>query len=222
MDMIKIPSGEITNFPMLVYISKLQKPVVLSTGMSTINEIGDALKVLTSGNIEKKDITLLHCTSEYPTPIKNVNLNVIPALKEKFEIDVGYSDHTKGYQVALGAVVMGAKVIEKHFTLDRKQYGPDHASSIEPKEFKYMVQSIRDIEKALGSSFKKPSIQEEKNKFVVRKSIIAKIKIKKGDFFSSENITTKRPGNGMSPMLWNKVVGKRSKREFQKDELIEL
>ena len=123
--------------------------------------------------------------------------------------------------IALGAVVMGAKVIEKHFTLDRKQYGPDHASVL-IKKFKYMVQSIRDIEKALGSSFKKPSIQEEKNKFVVRKSIIAKIKIKKGDFFSSENITTKRPGNGMSPMLWNKVVGKRSKREFQKDELIEL
>ena len=222
MDMIKIPSGEITNFPMLVYFSKLKKPIILSTGMSTINEIGDALKVLISGNVKKKDITLLHCTSEYPAPINNVNLNVIKELKKKFKIDVGYSDHTNGYQVALCAVALGAKLVEKHFTLDRKQHGPDHASSIEPKEFKYMVKSIRNIEKALGSSLKKPSIEEEKNKFVVRKSIIAKINIKKGDFFSPENITTKRPGNGMSPMLWNKVIGKRSKREFEKDELIEL
>lgn len=222
MDYIKVPSGEITNLPMLQYVSKLKKPIILSTGMSTIKEIDAALKIFYQNGVKNDNITLLQCTSEYPTPLSQANLNTIPELKKIFNISVGFSDHTTGIEAALGAVALGASIIEKHFTLDRSQKGPDHKTSIEPKEFKNMVNFIRGIEIALGSSVKKPSIVEEKNKIIVRKSIVAKKKIHKGEIFDENNLTTKRPANGISPMMIQRIIGKRSKRDFKKDELIEI
>ncbi|MDT4763427.1 N-acetylneuraminate synthase [Sphaerochaeta sp. PS] len=216
----KIPSGEITNLPYLIKIAQTHVPIILSTGMSTIEEIGDALKVLREYGCG--EVTLLHCTTEYPAPYAEVNLRAMETLRREFHVSVGYSDHTSGIEVPIAAVAMGATVIEKHFTLDRQMEGPDHKASLEPDELKAMVSAIRNIETALGSGEKKPSLSEIKNIPIARKSIIASRHIEKGELFSTDNITTKRPGNGISPMQWFEVLGKVSKRSFQEDELIEL
>lgn len=219
-DFWKIPSGEITNYPYLVHIAKTRKDIVLSTGMSTIDEIGEAYSLLKENGAG--DITLLHCTTEYPAPIEDVNLNAMVTLREKFGCNVGYSDHTKGIEVALAAVALGATVIEKHFTLDRNMDGPDHKASLEPDELRAMVEGIRKIESAIGDGVKRVSNAEKKNKDVARKSIIASRDITRGELFSEDNLTTKRPGSGLSPMLWNQVIGTPAKRDFKADELIEI
>lgn len=222
MDYMKIPSGEITNYPYLVRIAQIGLPIIMSTGMCTLGEIESALTILEVNGVERKNITLLHCNTEYPTPFEDVNLRAMLSIGNCFGVDYGYSDHTKGTEVPIAAAALGAKVIEKHFTLDRNLPGPDHIASLEPNELKQMVDNIRNIEKALGSSVKKVSESERKNMSVARKSIIASKDIKKGEFFTVENITTKRPGNGVSPMLWNEVLGLTAKRDFSEDELIEL
>ena len=219
-DFWKIPSGEVTNYPYLVRIAKSQKPVVMSTGMCDIDEIENAINVLKSNGTYS--ITLLHCTTEYPAPYNEVNLKAMETLKSIFGVDVGYSDHTKGIQIPIAAVAMGAKVIEKHFTLDRNMEGPDHKASLEPEELKEMVDSIRIVEKSIGDGKKCPTKSELKNRSVARKSIVASRKIEKGDIFNENNITTKRPGNGISPMMWNEVIGKKAIKEFEEDELIVL
>lgn len=219
-DLWKIPSGEITNLPYLEKIASTHKPIIMSTGMASLDEVGDALLVLKRNGAG--EITLLHCTTQYPTPYESVNLRAMLTLKEKFGCKVGYSDHTKGIEVPIAAVAMGAEVIEKHFTLDRNMPGPDHQASLEPDELKAMVSSIRNIEQAMGDGIKKPSESEIPNMIVARKSIIAARNIKKGELFTKDNITTKRPGNGISPMKWHKVLGTRAKRDFMEDELIEL
>lgn len=216
----KVPSGEITNYPYLVQIAKTHKPVVMSTGMCDMLEIRDALNVLKEN--EAGEITLLHCNTQYPTPYEDVNLRAMLTLKEEFGVEVGYSDHTKGIEVPIAAVALGAAVIEKHFTLNRRMEGPDHKASLEPYELRAMVDSIRNIENALGSAEKEPSNSEIGNRITARKSIVAKINIKKGEIFSEENLTTKRPGNGISPMKWNAVIGTVAMRDFEEDELIEL
>lgn len=220
MDYWKIPSGEITNYPYLDKIAKDKRNIILSIGMSTIEEVDAALDILE--NYNKKQIAILHCNTEYPTPYEDVNLNVIPMLKERYPYIIGYSDHTSGIEVSIAAVAMGAKVIEKHFTLDRKMEGPDHKASLEPDELLNMIKSIRNIEKAMGKSQKIVTSSEKKNIEIVRKSIVARTYIKKGELFTEENITTKRPGTGINPMKWNTILGKQAKKEFQKDEQIEL
>lgn len=220
MDFWKVPSGEITNLPYLVEIAKTGKPIILSTGMSDLDEIDAALNVLHSNGAEK--ITLLHCNTQYPTPMEDVNLNAMLTLKDRYNCDVGYSDHTLGIEVPIAAVGLGATVIEKHFTLSSDMEGPDHKASLEPKEFKSMVSAIRNIEKALGTGNKVASPSETENKDIARKSIVASRMIKKGEVFSKDNITTKRPGSGISPMRWYNVIGAVAKRDFQEDELIEL
>ncbi len=222
MDYMKIPSGEITNYPYLVRIAQIGLPIIMSTGMCTLGEIESALTILEENGVERKNIILLHCNTEYPTPFEDVNLRAMLSIGNCFGVDYGYSDHTKGIEVPIAAVALGAKVIEKHFTLDRNLKGPDHIASLEPDELKRMVDNIRNIEKALGYSVKKVSKSEYKNISVARKSIIASKDIKKGELFTVENITTKRPGNGVSPMLWNEVLGLIAKRDFSEDELIEL
>lgn len=219
-DIWKIPSGEITNYPYLVEIAKTGKSVILSTGMCTLDEIADALEVLKTNGT--KDITLLHCTTDYPTPPESVNLNAMLTLKEKFGYPVGYSDHTEGIEVDIAAVAMGATVIEKHFTLDRNMPGPDHKASLEPDELKKMVQAIRKIETAMGSGDKQPTKAELENRKVARKSIVAARDIGKGETFAEDNITTKRPGTGISPMRWKEVLGQKAARDFVADELIEI
>lgn len=216
----KIPSGEITNYPYLIEIAKTNDPVILSTGMSTLDEVRDALKVLKDSG--SKTITLLHCTTEYPTPYEDVNLRAMHTLMNEFGFEVGYSDHTQGICITIAAVAQGATVIEKHFTLDRSMEGPDHKASLEPKELRAMVDAIRCVERAQGDGVKKPVPSERKNINVARKSIVAKKNINKGEVFSEDNITTKRPGNGISPMRWNEVIGENAKRNFEEDELIEL
>lgn len=216
----KIPSGEITNLPYLEKIAKTEKDIILSTGMSTLKEVEAAMQVLVQNG--SNAITLLHCTTEYPASYESVNLNAMKTLHEKFHCKVGYSDHTKGIEISIAAVAMGASVIEKHFTLDRKMKGPDHKASLEPIELKAMIESIRNIEKALGNGKKEPSQAELKNKEAARKSIVAKKEIHKGEFLSEENITTKRPGNGISPMKWYDILGVRAVRDFKEDEMIEL
>ena len=218
-DMWKIPSGEITNYPYLLEIARTGKKIYLSTGMSDIQEIGAAFELLQNNGV--KDITLLHCTTEYPAPMDEVNLNVLPVLREKFGCEVGYSDHTKGIEVVVAAVAMGATVVEKHFTLDKNMDGPDHKASLEPDELKHMVECIRNIEIAMGDGIKKPTKSELKNKDIARKSIVAKTNISKGEVFSENNLTTKRPGNGISPMRWNEIIGKVANRDYEEDELIE-
>jgi N,N'-diacetyllegionaminate synthase len=218
----KIPSGEITNLPYLEKIGKLGKKVILSTGMADLGEIEDALDILTSCGTKKEDITILHCNTEYPTPYEDVNLLAMLTIKEAFKVKVGYSDHTLGIEVPIAAVALGASVIEKHFTLDKKMEGPDHKVSLEPHELKAMINAIRNIEKALGNGIKKPSKSEMKNKDIVRKSIVAKREIKKGEIFTEDNITVKRPGNGISPMRWYEVLGKVALKDYKEDELIEL
>lgn len=219
-DIWKIPSGEVTNYPYLVKIAQTKKPIILSTGMCTIQEIHDAINVLEKNG--SGQITLLHCTSEYPTPFEDVNLNAMETLKKEFGLEVGYSDHTIGTSVPIAAVAKGATVIEKHFTLDKTMVGPDHRASLEPDELKEMVNSIRQIEMALGNGVKEPAKSEIKNKAVARKSIIAARDITKGEILSEENITTKRPGDGISPMRWNEIIGTRAIRDFGEDEKIEI
>jgi len=222
LELIKIPSGEITNLPYLRKIGQSNKKVIMSSGMSYISEIEAAISILNSAGTEKTNITVLHCNTEYPTPFEDVNLNAMHTIRSAFpEIQIGYSDHTPGYEVSIAAVAMGAKVIEKHLTLDRTMEGPDHKSSLEPKEFKNMVDSIRNIEKALGSGEKEPSASERRNINIVRKSIVAAKQICKGDIFSEENITVKRPGTGLSPMMWDDVIGKKATRDYSDDEMIE-
>ena len=216
----KIPSGEVTNYPYLVALAKTGKPVVMSTGMCEMQEIEDAIAVLRENGTS--DIKLLHCNTEYPTPYEDVNLRAMKTLRDAFGVEVGYSDHTKGIEVPIAAVAMGAAVIEKHFTLDRNMEGPDHKASLEPQELKQMVDSIRHIEAALGSGDKKPSPSEKKNMAVARKSIVAAARIKAGDILTEENITVKRPGNGICPMRWKEVLGTRAVRDFEEDELIEI
>lgn len=216
----KVPSGEITNLPYLIEIARTHKPVVLSTGMSTLDEVQAAVQVLKKYGSEV--ITLLHCTTEYPAPYCDVNLKAMLTMKEHFNLPVGYSDHTNGIEIPVAAVAMGALIIEKHFTLDKDMVGPDHKASLEPKEFANMVKAIRNVEFAMGNGLKKPAPSEMKNIVIARKSIVAGRKIKKDEFFSEDNITTKRPGTGISPMRWFEVLGKQATRDFEEDELIVL
>jgi N,N'-diacetyllegionaminate synthase len=216
----KIPSGEITNLPYLRHIGSLSDQVILSTGMSTLLEIGDALNILTNAGLSKENITVLHANTMYPTPMEDVNLNAMLTIQKEFSIAIGYSDHTLGVEVDIAAVVMGASIIEKHFTLDKTMNGPDHEASLEPEELKGMVSAIRNIEKALGSSEKKPSPSEISNIKAVRKSIIANKHIKKGDLFTEKNISVKRPGGGISPMQWDEVLGTAASKDYNTDELI--
>ena len=216
----KIPSGEINNLPYLRHIGSLGKKIILSTGMSSLQEVGDALKVLMESGSKKENISILHANTMYPTPMKDVNLNAMLTIKKEFDIAVGYSDHTVGIEVDIAAVAMGASIIEKHFTLDKTMNGPDHKASLEPNELKEMVLCIRNIEKALGSFEKKPSPSESINIDIARKSIVSKQKIKKGEVLSEENITTKRPGNGLSPMVWDKIIGTIADKDYQMDDLI--
>lgn len=218
----KIPSGEITNYPYLKKIAQFGEPVILSTGMCEMEDVEAALKVLTDNGLNKDKISILHCNTEYPTPFKDVNLLAMNELKERFGVKVGYSDHTKGIEVPIAAVALGAEIIEKHFTLDRNMEGPDHKASLEPDELKAMVSAIRNIELALGDGHKTISESERKNIAVARKSIVAAKNIKAGEVFNENNLTVKRPGNGISPMDWENVIGKTAKKDFVEDQLIEL
>ena len=216
----KIPSGEITNLPYLEKVAALKKPLILSTGMSMLSEIEDALAVLEENGCE--DVTLLHCNTEYPTPMEDVNLLAMRELEEQFALPVGFSDHTLGIEADIAAAALGACVIEKHFTLDKTLEGPDHQASLEPDELEAMVRAIRNIEKALGTGEKHVTPSEAKNRPIARKSIVAKRAIKKGEVFTAENLTTKRPGDGISPMRWYEVLGKEASRDFAEDEKISL
>lgn len=216
----KIPSGEVTNYPYLVEIAKTGKPVIMSTGMCELQEIDEAIKVLKASGTS--DITLLHCNTQYPTPYKDVNLRAMETLRNRYKVKVGYSDHTKGIEVPIAAVALGAEVIEKHFTLDKKLPGPDHKASLEPNELAAMVSSIRNIEEALGSPNKTVSDSERENIAIARKSIVAAKNIKKGEVLTVDNLTTKRPGTGISPMRWNEVLGSKAIRDFVEDEVIEI
>lgn len=216
----KVPSGEITNYPFLRAIGKRKESVIMSTGMCTLDEVRDALNVLKE--FGTTDITLLHCTTEYPAPYDSVNLKAMLTLQNEFGYRVGYSDHTNGIEIPVAAVAMGATVIEKHFTLDKNMEGPDHKASLEPDELRQMVKSIRNVENALGNGIKQPSEAEKKNIAIARKSIVAACDIKKGEVFTDINLTAKRPGNGISPMLWDKILGKKAIRDFLTDELIEV
>lgn len=219
----KIPSGEITNKPYLRHLARKKRPVIMSTGMANMDEIKAALAVLTDNGVHKEQITVLHCNTDYPTAMEDVNLNAMLHIKEELGVKVGYSDHTNGIEVPIAAIALGAMIIEKHFTLDRNLPGPDHKASLEPDELKAMVKAIRNIEKAIsGSGKKEPGQSELKNREIARKSIIAARVIVKGEILTAENIAVKRPGNGISPMLWDKVLGEKAIRDFEKDEFIEL
>ncbi len=219
---IKIASGEITHYPLLRDIGKRAKKVFLSSGMSNIQEINTAIKILQKNGLKKENIVILHCHSDYPTKLKDVNLNAMKSIKEIFKTKVGYSDHTLGFETAISAIAMGASAIEKHITLNKKMIGPDHIASMEPKEFIRFTKSLRNVEELLGSYKKKPSKTELKVKKFIRKSIVAKFDIKKGDNFSELNIISKRPEGGISPLKWRKIIGKRSKQNFKKDEFIKI
>lgn len=218
--MIKIPSGEITNYPLLREAARSGKKIILSSGMSTLDEVRSAMEVLRENGC--LDLTVLHCNTEYPTPYKDVNLKAMCTMREALNIPVGYSDHTSGIEVAVAAAALGAEVIEKHFTLDRNMEGPDHKASLEPDELAEMVRAIRNIELALGDGKKEPSDSEKKNIAIARKSIVARCDIRAGDIFTEENLTAKRPGGGISPMEWNQVLNREAKRDFAADEMIEL
>jgi N,N'-diacetyllegionaminate synthase len=222
MTIFKIPSGEITNLPYLRHVGSLRKEIILSTGMSDLSDVENALNVLIKSGANKNEITLLHATSEYPCPIDEVNLLAIDTLKAKFKIKVGYSDHTEGVDISIAAVARGACIIEKHFTLDREMVGPDHKASLEPNDLKLMVQSIRHVEQALGDGIKRPTKTDARNMLVARKSVVASRDIKAGEFFSLDNISVKRPGVGISPMKWDDILDTVAKRDFLADELIEL
>lgn len=218
----KIPSGEITNLPYLRKLGSLGKKLIMSTGMADLGEVEEALGILMKTGTGPENITLLHCNTEYPTPFEDVNLKAMVTMKAAFPgIQVGYSDHTMGIELPIAAVALGATVIEKHFTLDRKLEGPDHSASLEPAELKKMVSAIRNIEKAMGSGIKKPSPSELKNKSIARKSIVAACRIESGEIFTPEKLTVKRPGTGMSPMLWDTIIGRQATRIYTEDEFIE-
>ena len=220
LEIFKIPSGEITNLPYLRAIAKLNKKVILSTGMSTLQEVQDALEVLVSGGTPKEKITVLHANTQYPTPMCDVHLRAMQTIQEKLGVAVGYSDHTLGIEVDIAAVALGASIIEKHFTLDKNMPGPDHKASLEPDELKAMVSAIRNVELALGRSEKKPSPSEQPNREVVRKSIVAACEIQKGEILSEKNLTTKRPAKGLSPMVWDSVIGSVATKNYKEDDLI--
>ena len=222
MKYFKIPSGEITNLPYLIKVAKLKKKVILSTGMANLIEIREALKILTSYGTKKKNITVLQCNTEYPTPLRDANIRAMLTIKKKFKVNIGYSDHTEGIESSLAAAALGAKVLEKHITLNKNLPGPDHKASINPKELKKMIEGVRKITIALGSGVKKISSSERKNIKIARTSIVASKEIKKGEKFTIKNLTIKRPGNGISPMKLFKVIGKIAKRRFSEDELIKL
>ena len=216
----KIPSGEITNLPYLKKMAKAFPELIVSTGMCTMNEIKDAVNVLITAGAKKDNITLLHCNTDYPTPMYDVNLKAMQTIGNKLKVKIGYSDHTMGIEVPIAATALGAKVIEKHFTLDRNMEGPDHVASLEPDELIEMVKCIRNIEMSLGTGFKTPSESEKKNIEIVRKSIIANKDILKGEILSEENLTVKRPGTGISPMKWDKIIGTKAKRDYKYNEVI--
>jgi N,N'-diacetyllegionaminate synthase len=221
LEIFKIPSGEISNLPYLRKLGALNKRLIISTGMADLGEIEDALDVLTEFGTPSKNITVLHCNTEYPTPFEDVNLRAMQTIRDAFPgISVGYSDHTNGIEVSIAAVAMGATVIEKHFTLDRNLPGPDHKASLEPDELNAMVQAIRNIEKSLGNGIKRPSASEIKNKSVARKSLVASRSIRTGEPFSPDNITAKRPGTGISPMRWDEILGQVAQKAYEKDDLI--
>lgn len=222
LEQIKIPSGEITNLPLLRYMSGFGKPLMLSTGMANLGEIEAAIEVVEAAGTPRHLITVLHCTTEYPAPMEDVNLRAMVAMKQAFGVNTGYSDHTQGIEIPIAAVALGATVIEKHFTLNRNLPGPDHKASLEPHEFKAMVDGIRNIERALGDGIKRPSLSELRNKPIARKSLVAIRPICAGEAFSSGNIGAKRPGTGLSPMRWDEVVGRTATRDFAVDELITL
>ena len=216
----KIPSGEINNLPYLRFIGSFNKKIILSTGMSTLKEIKTAIKILLKAGTKKQKITVLQCNTEYPTPYCDANLKAMETIRKKLKVDVGYSDHTSGIEVAIAAVALGAKVIEKHFTINNKMIGPDHSSSINPAQLDRMIRSIRNIEQSLGTGKKFPSNSEKKNIIIVRKSIVAKVNIQKGEKFSEKNITVKRPAKGISPMKWDKILGKKAKKNYSIDSFI--
>lgn len=218
----KIPSGEITNYPFIKKIALLHEPVIMSTGMCDEDDIRNALDVLLKNGLTKDQITILHCNTQYPTPMKDVNLKAMLTIKHDFETAVGYSDHTRGIEVPIAAVALGAEVIEKHFTLDRNMAGPDHKASLEPQELKAMVQAIRNIESALGTGIKQVSESERGNISVARKSIVASTYIKKGEPLTDSNLSVKRPGTGISPMLWETVVGTKATKDYQPDDQIQI
>lgn len=221
-DTIKIPSGEVTNLPYLRRVGSLGKKLILSTGMSDLEEIGKALDILMNAGTKKDNITVLHCCSEYPAPYESINISAMLTIRDAFRVNVGLSDHSLGIEVPIAAVAMGATIIEKHFTLDKSLPGPDHPASLSPAELSSMVRAIRHIEMALGDGSKQPTSGEKINKSIVRRSIVASQVIKKGAIFTLNNITAKRPGTGISPMLWDEVLGKTASRNFDPDELIEL
>ena len=218
----KVPSGEITNIPYLEALGKSGKKIILSTGMSSIYEIKKAIKTLIVNGTKKNNITLMQCTSAYPAPYDEINLNVIATLRNSFKLKIGFSDHSLGVQASIAATALGAKFIEKHLTLSKKLKGPDHRASLDPSEFKFMVQSIRIVEKVLGSHIKQITKSEKKNIYIVRKSIVASTKIKKNERFSNFNITCKRPGTGISPLFFKRLIGKKSIKDFNKYDLIRL
>ena len=220
--LFKIPSGEITNLPYLCHVAKIANEIILSTGASTLNEVENALEILYKYGQTKESVTVLHCTSAYPAPMSDVNLKAIQQIAQNFEVKVGYSDHSLGIEVPIAAIAFGATTIEKHFTLDRTMSGPDHKASLEPDELEKMVVSIRNIEEAIGNGIKIPMQSEIENIEIIRKSIVTKKSILIGDTFTSENLTTKRPATGVSPMLWNSVIGKTANRNYEADEMITL
>ena len=222
LDFWKIPSGEITNYPYLKKIGQYNDMVIMSTGMSDLHDINNALELLIKSGTQKENITVLQCNTEYPTPMRDVNLTAMDTIKNTFNVRVGYSDHTLGIEVPIAAVALGAEIIEKHFTLNRKMEGPDHKASLEPAELTKMVSSIRNIEMALGDGIKKATQSESKNINIVRKSIFAQTRIKKGEVFTEENLICKRPAKGLSAMMWEEVIGKKAKKEFKPDDLIEI
>jgi N,N'-diacetyllegionaminate synthase len=220
LEIFKIPSGEITNLPYLRHLGKLNKKIILSTGMSSMDEVKSALKVLVNSGTNKNNITILHANTEYPTPMEDVNLNAMVALGKELDIKFGYSDHTLGIEVNIAAVAMGASCIEKHFTLNCNMQGPDHKASIEPNQLNDMVKAIRNIELAFGDGIKKPSKSEKKNINIVRRSIVAKTKIKKGEILSEKNLSVKRPGTGISPIKWDSIIGTEARKDYKEDDLI--
>ena len=222
LEQIKIPSGELTNLPLMRYMARFGKPLMLSTGMANLGEIEAAIEAIEKAGTPRHLITVLHCTTEYPTPMEDVNLRAMVAMKSAFGVNTGYSDHTPGIEIPIAAVALGATVIEKHFTLDRNLPGPDHKASLEPQELKAMIVGIRNIERALGDGVKRPSQSELKNKPIARKSLVAIRPISAGEPFSAENIAAKRPGTGLSPMRWDEIVGRTATKDFAVDELITL
>lgn len=221
-DYIKIPSGDLINLPLLRHQAKFSKPFIVSTGMADLNEISASIKVLEKCGVQKSMITLLHCTTEYPAPYATINLRAMLTLKQVFQLNVGYSDHSQGIEIPIAATALGATIIEKHFTLDRTLPGPDHQASIDAKELEQMVKSIRNVRQALGHGEKTPHECELQNRAIARKSIVARKAINRGDLFSDDNLAIKRPGTGISPMKWDDVIGKAASKSFIKDELIVL